>query len=208
MKAAGSGLPIHGRDEIATLGLSINDTLDRLDDSQKALKHAAEEWRITFDSITDPISIHDNNHRIIRVNKAFAKAYGREPQDIIGRTCYEVIHGTDSPPPTCPHQTILAAQKPLTEEFYDAGRGAHLEISMAPLLDDQGQMMGVIQITKDVTERKRMQEKLIVTDRLVSLGEMAAGIAHEINNPLTAWSASPKCCWNRTCRKTSAMMLK
>ncbi len=178
-------LPIKGRDEIATLGLAINDTLDRLDDSQKALKHAAEEWRITFDSITDPISIQDNNHRIIRVNKAFAKAFGMEPKDIIGRKCYQVIHGTDSPPAPCPHQTILADHQPLTEEFYDASRRTHLEISMAPLLDDQGQMMGVIQITKDVTERKRMQEKLIVTDRLVSLGEMAAGIAHEINNPLT-----------------------
>jgi len=183
--SAGERLPVTGKDEIATLGNAVNDTLDRLEESQQALRRAAEEWRITFDSITDPISIQDNDHRIIRVNKAFAKAFGREPQDIIGKTCYEVIHHADSPPPICPHQVVLASQKALTEEYYDPVRGVHLEISMAPILDNSGKMVGMVQITKDITGRKRMEEKLIVTDRLVSLGEMAAGIAHEINNPLT-----------------------
>ncbi|PPD58761.1 CHASE4 domain-containing protein [Dehalogenimonas etheniformans] len=178
-------VPDDGNDEVASLGKAINDTLDRLEDSQKALKKAAEEWRITFDSIDDPISIQDNDYRFMRVNRAFARSYGMEPGDLVGKKCYEIIHGTTAPPKDCAHQEIIKTHRPVTEEYYDAVKESHLEISMAPIIDDDRKMTGMVQITKNVTERKQMESHLIVTDRLASLGEMAAGIAHEINNPLT-----------------------
>ncbi|APV44490.1 PAS domain S-box-containing protein [Dehalogenimonas formicexedens] len=178
-------VPDAGNDEVASLGKAINNTLERLEESQKALKKAAEEWRITFDSIDDPISIQDNNYRFVRVNRAFGRAYGMEPADLVGKKCYEIIHKTAAPPADCPHREIMKAPRPMTEEYYDPVKEMHLEISMAPIISGNGEMAGVVQITKDVTERKKLESHLIVTDRLASLGEMAAGIAHEINNPLT-----------------------
>ena len=153
---------------------------------EEALRFAAEEWRITFDSITDPIAIYDNDFRIVRLNKSFAGHYGNNDiNSCLGRRCYQVIHSADEPPPECPRQQIRMTHQPVTREHYDDQRGRYLEISMVPLLNDAREMVGVVEILKDVTERKQMEENLLVTDRMVSLGEMASGLAHEVNNPLT-----------------------
>jgi len=61
---------------------------------------------------------------------------------------------------------------------------AHEKMSI--LRDSEGKATGIIGVTRDITEQKEVTENLVVADRLISLGEMAAGLAHEINNPLTA----------------------
>lgn len=66
-------------------------------DVKEQIIHAAKEWRTTFDSITDLISIHDKNFKIRRVNKALANTFGKEPKELIGKTCYELFHGTKEP---------------------------------------------------------------------------------------------------------------
>jgi two-component system NtrC family sensor kinase len=60
------------------------------------------------------------------------------------------------------------------------------EVSGIPTFDNKGNFMGYVGINKDITERKRMEEQLMLTDRLASIGELASGIAHELNNPLTS----------------------
>lgn len=150
------------------------------------MRHAVEEWRSTFDSINDPISIHDPEHRIVRLNKAFAKRYaGGDIAACLGRHCYEVIHGTDTPPTDCPHQMLMVDGQPVNCEHYDAVRDRHVDISVSPVISQEGAMVGVVHIIRDITERKQMEANLIITDRMVSLGEMASGLAHEVNNPLT-----------------------
>lgn len=154
--------------------------------SGEALRCAAEEWRITFDSITDPIAIYDNEYRIVRLNKAFARHYGNNDiSSCLGRYCYRVVHNTDEPPEECPRRQVMMDYRPVTREHYDDHRGRYMEITLAPLLNDDSKMVGVVEILKDVTERKQMEENLLVTDRMVSLGEMTSGLAHEVNNPLT-----------------------
>jgi PAS domain S-box-containing protein len=66
------------------------------------------------------------------------------------------------------------------------GRSYWASEKMSILHDDEGRVTGIIGVTRDITEQKKVTENLIVADRLVSLGEMAGGLAHEINNPLTA----------------------
>jgi two-component system NtrC family sensor kinase len=65
------------------------------------------------------------------------------------------------------------------------GRQVIFETSGIPLFDSAGDLKGFVGINRDVTERRHMQEQLVITDRLASVGELAAGIAHELNNPLT-----------------------
>jgi two-component system NtrC family sensor kinase len=65
------------------------------------------------------------------------------------------------------------------------GREFPAELSAALLKDSLGNNEGFITIAKDITERKTMEEQLLLADRLASVGELASGIAHELNNPLT-----------------------
>ena len=153
---------------------------------EEKIKRAAEEWRATFDSITDLVSIHDNDFRLIRVNKAFANAFKMKPAELIGKPCYEIVHGAIEPVPDCPHRAAVETKEPATAEFFEPYLGIHLQISMSPVFNNKGEVIGTVHIAKDITERKKMDEQLILTDRLASIGELASGIAHELNNPLTS----------------------
>jgi PAS domain S-box-containing protein len=154
--------------------------------AQGRIEHAAEEWRTTFDSITDFISIHDRDNRIIRMNKAMANALKTTPKAAIGRDCGEVMHGTKEPPANCPQRQALNTGQPATIEMFEPTLGIHFQESVSPIFDAKGEVSGSVHIVRDVTQQKRMEEQLVMTDRLASIGELASGIAHELNNPLTS----------------------
>jgi signal transduction histidine kinase len=71
-------------------------------------------------------------------------------------------------------------------ECYVPVLGMNLEVTASPLLSDKGEIVGCVHVARDITGRKRMEENMIITDRLASIGELVAGVAHEINNPLTS----------------------
>jgi PAS domain S-box-containing protein len=152
---------------------------------EEAIRQAAEEWRKTFDSIHDAISIHGRDHQILRANKAFADLFHKKPPQIIGRHCYE-LHKGAKPKSGCPHQKTLATKKPAEAEFYESNLGKYLHESTSPIFDETGEVVGTIHVTRDITEQKQQHERLMMADRLASIGELAAGTAHELNNPLTS----------------------
>ncbi len=161
--------------------------------AEEALKLAAEEWRTTFDSITDMVAIIDTDRKIKRVNKAFARALGLTPQSIIGKTCYQVVHDLNEPHPSCTFDNTVGANKTCHHELFEPNMGKHLECAMSPLRNGHDDIAGVVHTFKDITRRKEVEaeqqalrDKAEVSSRLASVGEMAAGIAHEINNPLTS----------------------
>jgi PAS domain S-box-containing protein len=154
--------------------------------SEDKLKQAAREWRTTFDSISDLISIHDKNNRIVRVNKTVADLLKTTPQELIGKSCREVMHGDQECPANCPHLLALKTGKPSSIEIFNSRLGLHLQESASPLFDEKGEITGTVLVARDVTQEKRMEEQLVMTDRLASIGELSSGIAHELNNPLTS----------------------
>ncbi len=162
-------------------------------EAEEKIKRAAEEWRTTFDSITDLVSIHDKDFRIIRVNKAFAYAVNMKPKELIGKTCYQVVHGTNEPMPGCPYAKMFETKKPAIGDFFEPHLGIHFEAMASPILDEKGEVMALVHVVRDITERKKaeaerkeLEQKAQITSRLATVGEMASGIAHEINNPLTS----------------------
>lgn len=153
---------------------------------EAALKNAAEEWRETFDSISDSISIHSRDGRVLRANRAFVQMFHQECGSLMHKRCHEIVHGTEVPIKACPHQETLRTGQPARVEFFEPHLGTHLEVTTSPVSDEKGEVIGTVHIARDVTERKRQAEHLMMADRLASVGELAAGAAHELNNPLTS----------------------
>jgi len=153
---------------------------------EEKLGFAAQEWRTTFDSITDMISIHDKDNRILRVNKAVADMLKTTPKELIGKYCHELMHGTKEPPLNCPHLLTFKTGKPASIEIYNPFLEATFHESTSPIFNEKGEVTGTVIVTRDVTQQKRIEEQLIMTDRLASIGELSSGIAHELNNPLTS----------------------
>lgn len=127
---------------------------------EEKLKQASNEWRITFDSITDMIAIIDSDYRFIKVNKALADTFSMEPKELVGKMCYEYLADGDAVCQDCPHKEILLNGKAVQLERFDSRVESHLQISVSPLFNDGDGVMGSVIIYKDITQRKEAEEKL------------------------------------------------
>jgi len=165
-------------------GITINTTEQKI--AEKRLEQAAQEWRTTFDSITDMVCILDNNFRVVRVNRAYSSLLKKEPQELLGKVCYELIHKAECPHQDCPHRKTLQTGKPARAEYFEPSLGIYVEVSTSPIFNENGDVKGSVRVMRDITERKQMEQQLMLTDRLASVGELASGVAHELNNPLTS----------------------
>jgi signal transduction histidine kinase len=96
------------------------------------------------------------------------------------------VHGTNEPPPNCPHKRTLETGKASVAESYEPHLGMYLLQSTSPVFDEKGKIISSVHIARDISVQKQQEEQLIMTDRLASIGELVSGIAHELNNPLTS----------------------
>ena len=159
----------------------------------KVLISGKKEWETTFDSILDPIIVIEGGGRIIRANVAMARALGRTVQDLHGRIYSELVGpavaGTGDRFPGEPvdpiAESLADGKSRQTETRYGKLAGLH-EITVSPLGEERG--AGLVVILKDVSERRDHQERMQRTGRLADIGQLAAGIAHEINTPLASIS--------------------
>lgn len=154
------------------------------------MKYAAQQWRTTFDSISDMVSIHDTNFKIVRVNKAFAEAFHTEPKKIIGKSCYEVLHNKKQPCSTCPHRLTLKTKKAQASDFFEPNMGIHLGVSTFPIFDEEDKTIGVVHIAKDISVRKLAEENLRkANEKLKEYNELKdefiATVSHELRTPLS-----------------------
>jgi PAS domain S-box-containing protein len=160
---------------------------------ENAITQAKRDWENTFDTITDMITIHDENFNIIRSNKSASQILGL-PWIEMGKTkCYTLYHGTDCPPENCPSCRSLVSGEPSVHELYEPHLGKHLEIRAIPRHDASGKPSGLIHVVRDITERKRAEEetakleaRLREAQKMEVIGSLAGGVAHEVRNPLNA----------------------
>jgi PAS domain S-box-containing protein len=155
-----SGVPFFDTDGRLCGYRGIDRDITERKKAEDSIKRTAEEWRTTFDSITDLVSIHDKDFRFVRVNKAFADILNMKPEKLIGKPCYEVVHGTKEPWPSCPHRQTLETKKPAIEEFFEPHLGIYVEITTSPIFNENGEATGTVHITKDITERRQAEEAL------------------------------------------------
>ena len=158
--------------------------------TEEALRESEEKLRLMFESVTGGITVSDLDGNIVQVNEAVVRMHGYDnKEELIGLSAFELIAEKD-------HARAEENLKRTAEDGYvrnieytflrrDGGEFP-AELSAAVLRDTSGSPTGFIAITEDITERKKIEEQLMVTDRLASIGELASGIAHELNNPLTS----------------------
>ncbi|RJR35204.1 MAG: response regulator [Deltaproteobacteria bacterium] len=147
---------------VAIVGRVIGQDIDR---SEQELFQAKEELERTFEAIPDLIAVLDTEYRIVKANKAMKARLGPEGDGAIGRKCYECVHDTKSPPESCPHQRLLADGRAHIQEVHEERLGGDFIVTVAPLHDSKGEIVGSVHVAHDITERKRTE---LERDRLIS----------------------------------------
>jgi PAS domain S-box-containing protein len=126
--------------------------------AEESLQTAFLKWQTTFDSSGDGFCLLDSEQRILQVNRAMAQLCKAEPEQLIGRHCWEVVHGIEQPLAECPIKRMNKSQRRESMELKTEGR--IFEVTVDPLLNQTGKLTGAVHIIRDITERKSMEETL------------------------------------------------
>lgn len=146
-----------------------------------------------IDGIPDPIYTISDEWKLVAVNKAKADELGTTSESLSGRVCFRVFYNRQKP---CDHCKVALTLNEKIEQHWPVrwlGED-HLprewEVSAYPIPGKQISSARAVLVWQDKTEERRLENSLMQAGKLAAIGQLAAGVAHEINNPLTAINAN------------------
>lgn len=176
----------------------------------RSKSHLERQHALILNSVSDGIYGVDRDGNATFVNRATQELTGWRAGELIGRNQHRLMHhtqadGSPHPEPECP---VYATFRDNMPRFVDDdvfwrkdGSSFRVEYTSTPIRDRRNGILGSVVVFRDITERRRVEEnlhqhqlELAHVSRLSTMGEMAAGIAHELNQPLTAISANARAC--------------
>jgi PAS domain S-box-containing protein len=162
---------------------------------QKELIETRNFLESIIEKAGDAISVVDLEGKIIYWNEGAEKIYGYRKEEILGKRPVDFLGPQD--------ETLKAREEKRFQGLMElvwkgevvsnvevrrqtkAGRDITVSVTLSPLKDASGKIVGASRICKDITQMKKAEEKLLLSERLSSMGELIAGVAHEIRNPLS-----------------------
>lgn len=148
-----------------------------------------------IDALSDAVVVVDRQHRLVAANARYLDAFGMQRADLVGSICSEVLH--------CPEDQAVDGGRCAACDTFElrqperrirnlpdaTGALRRWEASFNPVFDAAGQVTHVVEVWRDITVRSQLESQLGHSERLAALGTLAAGVGHEINNPLSSLMA-------------------
>ncbi len=180
--AGSAGVDAQQHELLFSIGHQIGVTIESLHNIGR-LMQSKELLQSVFDGITDIVTLLDHERRVKMVNRAFLDRHDVTLEQVLNRPL------TDIPlKQTCPFvfciTDLTQPSLSVTVEQIETEEGDIYEVTLYPILSKQGNVRNIVCYAKDITEQKKVEEKIQQTEKLVAVGHLAAGVAHEINNPL------------------------
>jgi PAS domain S-box-containing protein len=182
-------VPIFGPDQgiSGLIGVS-RDITDRRE-AEQALARERALLRSLIDAVPDLVFFKDREGVYLGCNTAFARFAGRTEKEVIGSTDFDFLSRELANFYRAKDRQVLADGKPRRDEewvTYPDGGQVLVETVQTPFQGQDGQVWGIICMSRDITERKKLEEQLRQAQKMEAVGQLAGGVAHDFNNLLTA----------------------
>ncbi len=158
------------------------DIADRLA-LEEELRELGRQWEVVFETIGQPAMILSPDQTILAVNRAAERATGLPADEMVGRRCAGIFHGSSGSPEGCPFDRLLEADggEGTVETVVDAVGGTFL-VSCTPIYDDEGRLEKVVHLATEITDRVRHEQALrLANDKLALISNVTR---HDLRNRL------------------------
>lgn len=176
-------IKVERKDEIGELLSSFNQLSTYLHEAQEAIKTYANTLQTIFNSITDPLALVNIDCTIEMCNKAYQEWIETKKGPVFYYRCNPSSEEHKSYCPVKLLKKVIEEKNPVSEYVKDENE-CYYYVHFYPVFDDQGNIIKVVHYLEEITEKKKMEEQIALAEKLAAIGQLAAGIAHEINNPL------------------------
>lgn len=170
------------RELLLSIGRQVGVTMESLQ-NMASLMQSKELLQSVFDAIADLVVLVSPDGFLRMVNKAFLAKYNLGPDTVLNLHIDELAAMHPVPFVLFSHISQVKLLEPVSD-FNQLPNGQLFETHFYPAFDDLGELKNIVCYAKDVTQQKQVEHRMQQTEKLVALGQLAAGVAHEINNPL------------------------
>jgi PAS domain S-box-containing protein len=179
-------VPTEGSDTLAWLEKEFNAMADSVSGLVGEVRHQRERLETVINSIDDGIVVLDAERKIIAANDAFLQRASNSREQVVGCCCFELgprpCELSDCPTLACMRSG--ARQVRICERKTGNDTVVWEEIHASPILDASGRLVQVVEVWRDISERRAAEAQLAESYRLASVGILASGFSHEMNTPL------------------------